>query len=164
MKRYRLLAPLIIVLLCFATGVVFAQDATAQPSAARPPLVPCVAGQNAPCVQNVTQASDLVGTWRSYIRDVSGLHFGFTIYKADGSVAVSSDPQKAPTVIGSISFANGTATFTTRTTGLAASNCVNPGDYDIRLIRMGDQPIALTYHMLDQSTNDLCFGRVGGFV
>ena len=96
MKVY-LRAGLIALLLCLATGLVFAQDVTEQPSAVRPALVACVTGENIPCVQNVEQASDLVGTWRSYLHDSSGIHFGFTIYKADGSVAVTSDPQAAPT-------------------------------------------------------------------
>ncbi|MEO8395537.1 MAG: hypothetical protein ABI700_21260 [Chloroflexota bacterium] len=161
MMKHYLRAGLIAFLLCIATGLVFAQDATEQPSTARPALVPCVDGDNTPCVQNVEQASDLVGTWRSYIRDSSGLHLGFTVYKTDGSIAITSDPQTAPTGIGTITFANEIATLTTSSTD--TTNCVNPGSYEIRLIRMGNQPVALTYHALNQATNDICFGRVGGF-
>ena len=162
MKSYRLSILVTLILLCLATGAVSAQDATEQPSAARPPLVPCVAGENVPCVQNVEQPGDLVGTWRSYLRDSSGIHFGYTIYKDDGSVAVASDSQAAPEGIGSVSFANGIATITA--TNNTLTNCVGNGSYEIRRISVGDQPVALTYHPTDPNSPDICFGRVGGFV
>src|SRR5690348_4232512 len=107
MRKHRFCTLLIVVLLCLATSPVFAQGGTQEPSAARPPLVPCVAGKNQPCVQNAEKVSDIVGTWRSYIRDSSGLQFGFTIYKDDGSIAITTGLEKQPTVIGSITFAKG---------------------------------------------------------
>lgn len=106
----------------------------------------------------------MVGTWRSYLRDSSGLQFGFTVYKDDGSIVVTSDTKKEPTVIGSITFAKGIATITTNANSAAATNCVGNGSYQVQMLRLGDQPVALTYHWYGQVTKDICFGRVGGFV
>jgi hypothetical protein len=164
MSRNRLFTLLITVLVCLAAGRVFARSGAEQPSPLRQPLVPCVADKNQPCVQNVEKIGDIVGVWRSYLRDSSGVQFGFTIYKDDGSVAVTSDLQKEPTVIGSITFANGIATITANSNTLTTANCVGPGSYQMRVLRMGNQSVALAYHSNEPMAKDICFGRVGGFI
>src|SRR6266496_6220697 len=112
MKFYRFGSVLIMFLLCLTFGLVSAQDATQEPSSARSELVPCLEGKKIPCVQNVDEVGTILGTWRSYIRDSNGIHFGFTVYKDDGSIAVIPDLQAEPTVIGSVTFAKGIATIT----------------------------------------------------
>lgn len=163
MKQYRLPVLLIIVMLCFATGPLSAQDATPQPSVARPALIPCVQGENIPCVQNVEEIATIVGTWRSYFRDNRGVHFGFTTFNQDGTVAVATNLQATPTLVGTITFTRGIANVTPDTNAAGVSNCVAAGPHEMRLLRMGDQPIAVTYHSV-LPTADVCFGRVGGYV
>ncbi|MEO8393974.1 MAG: hypothetical protein ABI700_13375, partial [Chloroflexota bacterium] len=78
MKLYRLLTLLMIVLLCFAAGLVFAQDATPEPApeATLPPqmetaLVPCGDGVTGPCEMIATSLTDIAGIWKQYLLDAN---------------------------------------------------------------------------------------------
>ena len=74
MKRYGLHVLTMVILLCLISGLVFAQDATAEPTAAAtlPPdmetaLVPCGDGVTGACDLIATKAEDIVGVWKQYL-------------------------------------------------------------------------------------------------
>src|SRR6266536_1295433 len=95
MKRLRLFGVTIMVLLCFTSVLVFAQDATSEPTAEAtlPPsmenaLVPCEAGVDKPCDLIATKAEDIVGVWKQYLggpRFNAPEGMAYIRYNADGT-------------------------------------------------------------------------------
>ena len=76
MKLTRLLSVIIIVLLCFTSVLVFAQDATQEPMTATTlsspnmenALVPCEAGVVKPCDMIATKPEDIAGVWKQFLQ------------------------------------------------------------------------------------------------
>src|ERR1041384_8155757 len=63
---------MMMIVFCMAAGLVFAQDATAEPTTGLPPemaysLVPCEADVTIPCDVIATKAEDIVGVWKQYL-------------------------------------------------------------------------------------------------
>jgi hypothetical protein len=155
MKRRTALTAIIAVLGAVAFG-------QAPAPAPRAPLVECKAGSDAACVVLATKPADLVGVWKQYagappFAAVGGM--GFIRYQADGAYAL------APTLEGTrnaaTAFASGRVTFagsrmTVKVDSAGApAECVT-GDFEVRVIRLGDRPVALHYTPI----KDSCPGRL----
>lgn len=139
-----------------ASAFVAAQDAPPPgPPAGRAPLVECVEDENVPCVTIVTDVSEIVGTWRRYFEGGTGM--AFTVYTETGDFGITVDPLVAPDIAGTIVFEDGLALIAAGEDSPAPPECVAPGTYELRLIRVGEQPVALTYFQID----DACLGRTG---
>src|SRR5687768_10954365 len=99
MKNYRLQAVMLIVLLCLTTGLVFAQDATVEPTTATslPPdmetaLVPCGDGVTGACDLIATSMEDVVGVWAQYLLfppDNTRGSKAYIRYNADGTLVMA---------------------------------------------------------------------------
>ncbi len=157
MKNFRLWQGVLLVLLCLTSRLVFAQDAP-EPTANRPPLVDCVEGETIPCSVIVDEVSDIAGVWRGYIE--AGSAMGFIVINNDGSFGTTRDPQAEPTLNGSITFTDGLAFVTANDDGSTPAECVTTGVYIMRLIRLGEQPLALTRRPQKQ---DNCAERAADF-
>ena len=99
MKKYRLhIFAMLIVLVCLASGMVLAQDATVEPTAPTLPadmenaLVPCAAGVTGPCDLIAAKPEDIVGVWKQYL---GGPRFNapggmaYIRYNADGTYVIA---------------------------------------------------------------------------
>jgi hypothetical protein len=132
-----------------------AQTAQASP----PPLVPCEdAAAGVPCVDIVTEVGDIVGMWRRYYQGASDM--AYTEFRADGTLSIVQELPGDDRVSGTVSFADGVAAFAANPDGPAPPACIEPGLYELRLIRVGEQPVALTFRLLNE---DACVPRVGDF-
>lgn len=150
---------LLVVLSLIPVGFTFAQDGPPpSPPSGRPALVECVDGEAVPCIEIVDDVSDIVGTWRRYFE--GGAAMGYTVYTEDGGFGISFDPQAEPNIAGTITFEDGLAMIAASEGGPAPAECIAPGTYEIRLIRVGEQPVALTYFQIGE---DNCTGRTGDF-
>jgi hypothetical protein len=146
------------IFLLSTSGLASAQDgAPSGPPAGRPPLVECVEGETSPCVEIVDEISDIVGVWRRYFQ--GGTAMAFTVYTDAGEFGITPDPQAEPNIAGTIIFEEGLALIAASEDSPAPPECIAPGTYEIRLLRVGEQPVALTYFQID----DACPGRIGDF-
>lgn len=169
MKLFRLRTILMIVVLVFTSGLVLAQDATLEPTAAAtlPPametaLVPCAANVTGPCDLIATSAEDIVGVWKQYLLDPffdapGGM--AYIRYNADGTynladtVENTTQPfQNYPS--GTFSF-DGDQFIIDPVVGVPAP-CDGPGIFQLRVLKYGDQPIALRYIPI----SDMCPPRL----
>jgi hypothetical protein len=157
MKRHSLHVLAMAILLCFASGLVFAQDATVEPTAPALPasmdtaLVPCAADATGPCDLIATKAEDIVGVWKQYL---GGPRFNapggmaYIRYNADGtyviadSIANTAQPT-APYPSGTFSFEG--AQFIIGPAVGAPPPCNIAPHYQLRVLKVGDQPVALRY-------------------
>jgi hypothetical protein len=132
--------------------------ATAQaPHASPPPLVPCEdAAEGMPCVHVVTDVSDIVGVWRRYFDGASSM--GFTEYLEDGTFTITSSLRADMHGLGTIGFEDGVAAIAASPSGTAPPECKEPGLYELRLVRVGARPVALTYTPMGA---DPCTPRAG---
>ena len=138
---------LMVVVLLIGAGSISAQDAPPSgPPLGRPPLVECVDGESIPCVEIVTQAEQLTGTWRRFVEHTAEV----LSMEVDENGAYTLDVRGEHDRVGSIAFDNGVALITTyqNETGIPPE-CITPGTYEIRRIRLGDQPVALTLLLVE---------------
>jgi hypothetical protein len=140
--------------------LVFSYGAAQAPRASPPPLVPCEdAAEGMPCVQIVTEVGDIVGMWRRYYQGAAAM--GFTEFRSDGTLTIAPDLQAEMHNTGTISFDDGVASIAASADGPAPPECITPGRYELRLIRVGEQPVALTFGPVDE--DDPCWFRAGDF-
>jgi predicted secreted protein len=137
-------------------GFLLSYAAAQAPQSSPPPLVPCEdAADGMPCVDIVTDVGDIVGMWRRYFAGATAM--GFTEYRGDGTFTIASSQADMHNT-GTISFEDGVAAIAASPGGTAPPACVAPGTYELRLIRIGEQPVALTYSLVGE---DECMPRVG---
>ena len=167
MKVNRLLALLMMVLTCFATVVVFAQDATTQPTpeATLPPnmetaLVPCGAGVTGPCEMIATSLDDIAGIWKQYLLDATwnapnGMAFQQMFpdgsYNIADTVEHTAQPfENYPTgTSGMLHFEGATLIMEADPHAPAPFN--NPAYFQVRVLKYGDQPVALHFYTLSDT-------------
>lgn len=125
-----------------------------QPQPDRPPLVECIGGEAIPCVEIVTQTSSIAGVWRHYYAGAELM--AITEYDEDGNGQTRLNPQSEPIPDHSLTFLDGLAYIAGVERPGVAQECVAPGVYEVRRIRLGDQPVALTFHRVE----DTCAGRI----
>src|SRR5664279_1776713 len=99
MKLYRLQIVMMIVLLCLASGLVVAQDATMEPTpvtALAPDLetalVPCGDSVTGPCDLIATSMEDVVGVWAEYLINPANTTPDSRVYirfNADGTFVIA---------------------------------------------------------------------------
>jgi hypothetical protein len=163
MKFHRFYTGVMIVLLCLTAGLVLAQDAApALPSDMELALVPCGDDVTGPCDLIATSAEDIVGVWKQYL---GGPRFNapdgmaYMRYNADGtwviadSIENTAQPQEGyPT--GTFSFDG--AQFIIGPAVDAPPPCDIPPHYQLRVLKYGDEPVALHYISID----DTCPNRL----
>jgi hypothetical protein len=167
MKFYR--AVIMIVLLSFTSVLVFAQDAAPEPTAPTPlapdmdyALVPCDAGVTGPCDLIATTPEDIAGVWKQYL---SGPRFNapdgmaYIRYFADGTYVIADTIENTaqPTEgypSGTFSFDG--AEFIIGPAAGAPAPCDVPPHYQLRVLKFGDNPVALRYVNL----SDMCPNRL----
>ncbi|MBA3867859.1 MAG: hypothetical protein H0X30_01755 [Anaerolineae bacterium] len=156
MSRIRLFGAVLMVLLCLTSAAVFAQDATAEPTAeAAPPPVPtdplmlCPADVTATTVCDIiaTKAEDMVGVWAVYF----GGKPAFLRFNADGTWVTgnTAESTSAASVEGypaGTSSIDADGVWTTLDTLLP--NCQS-GRYLVRVIMVGGQPVALNLALVE---------------
>jgi len=154
MKLYRLLAPLMIVLLCLTSGLVFAQVAVPEaPPEATPvipsqPLMPCPTQVSATtvCDMIATKAADMVGVWAVYFLGVPQ----FVRFNADGTWVYGHTAES--TSVATTDYPSGTSSFdadgnwVTLFTPLPTCQSAR---YRVRVIMVGGQPVALNLGPVD---------------
>ena len=160
MKTLRLYGVLIVVLLCLASGLVLAQDAsTAQEpvsSFALPTqgLMPCPAEVTAATVCDViaTQPEDIAGVWSLYFQSQPA----FIRFNLDGtwvlgnSVESTSDLGSA-NASGPYSFDDAgvfTSVFSAAPLDVVPQEC-QAGRYVLRVIKVGGEPVALNHAVIE---------------
>lgn len=149
-----------IIALISLLGLVISYAAAQAPQASPPPLVPCEeAAEGVPCVIVVTELSEVVGTWRRYYQGANAM--GFSEFRSDGTVTIGPDLQAGLQATATMSIENGVASIAANPGGPAPPECVTPGEYELRLIRLGDRPVALTFSLMAE--DDPCVFRVGDF-
>src|SRR4051812_184848 len=98
MKSFRLYTIILIVLVCLASGLVLAQDATVEPTTPVLPadmvnaLVPCAAGVTGPCDLIATKPEDIAGVWKQYLggpRFNAPNGMAYIRYNADGTYVIA---------------------------------------------------------------------------
>jgi hypothetical protein len=156
MKLYRLCTVMVIVLLCFTTGLVLAQEVTLEataevipPPIPTEPLMPCPSDVTAAtvCDMIATKAEDMVGVWSVYFNAEPA----FLRFNADGTWVTGNTAEStaAASVEG---FPAGTSSFdedgvwTTLFTPLP--ECQS-GRYRVRVILVGGQPVALNLALIE---------------
>jgi hypothetical protein len=136
-------------------GLVFSIAAAQAQRMSPPPLVPCdAAAEGMPCVEIVTEVGAIVGTWRRYISDATTM--GYTVYREDGTLSVLSILPGDGRPTGTIRFDGGVAAIAAMPDVPLPPECVTPGMYELRLIRFGEHPVALTFSRLSE---DRCVAR-----
>jgi hypothetical protein len=149
-----------IIALILLLGLVISYAAAQAPQSSPAPLVPCEeAAEGAPCVTIVTELSEVVGTWRRYYQGANAM--GYSEFRSDGTVTIGPDLQAGLQATATISIDDGVAAIAANPGGPAPPECVTPGRYEMRLIRVGDQPVALTFSLMAE--DDPCAFRVGDF-
>jgi hypothetical protein len=119
-------------------GLLFIGLSFAQTQAPRPPLVSCEAGKNTPCVVLASKPAD----------------------NSDGSYATADTPENTAAPYktfpyGTISFEGNRMTIDNRRAPANAPECAH-GVYEVRVIRLGDQPIGMNFNALE----DTCKSRL----
>lgn len=146
-----------VIKLASAQPPLLAQAAPPAPQAPRPPLVPCdEAAEGAPCVETVTDLAQIAGVWRRYFEGANSM--AYTTYHEDGTFAIRHSPHGEPYVTGRIALEDGLAAISANPDGPAPPPCVAPGSYELRLIRLGERPIALSHVLVGE---DACVMRAG---
>ncbi len=145
MKRLMLIALFFVAL----SGTLLAQD-----EAVLPLLVECTGEVGMPCIERVDETSDLIGIWRRSF--MGGSLVGTMDVADDGTFTLFEDPQmEVVHVTGSINFEDGLALVGADALPNVPAPCVAPGTYEVQLIRVGEQPVALIYRLIE----DACEGR-----
>jgi hypothetical protein len=138
-------------------GVVLSYAAAQAAPTGPPPLVPCEdAAAGSPCITIVTEVGDILGMWRRYYAGASSM--GFTEYRDDGTFTILTSLRAETHGVGTISFEGGVAAIAASASGTAPPECKAAALYELRLIRLGEQPVALGYSLVGE---DHCMPRVG---
>jgi hypothetical protein len=82
----------------------------------------------------------------------------YTQYLENGIFTITHSPAGEPYVTGRITFEDGLAAISANPDSPAPPPCIAPGYYQLRLIRLGEQPIALSHVLVGE---DGCPMRVG---
>jgi hypothetical protein len=139
----------------FVLSFAAAQDQHISP----PPLVPCdAAAEGMPCVEIVTEVGAIVGIWRRYTQNLTTM--GYAEYRDDGTVSILTFLPSDGRVTATIRFEDGVAAIAANPDGPAPRDCVAPGLYELRLIRFGEQPVALHF---SRRSEDRCSLRVNEY-
>jgi hypothetical protein len=158
MKKYRLQAVMLIVLLCITAGLVVAQDATVEPTTATslPPdmetaLVPCGDGVTGACDLIATSMEDVVGVWAQYLLfppDNTRGSKAYIRFNADGTLVMADSIENTAQPM------EGFPSTTYRFEGTrlifdpilsAPEPCNGAGIFQVRVLKYGDEPVALRY-------------------
>jgi hypothetical protein len=174
MKKIRFYGVLIVVLLSLASVLVFAQDtpvsvqqtAGALPTSMETALVPCTADTTGPCDIIATSAEDIVGIWKQYLgnpRFNAPDGMAYVRYNADGTYVLADTVENTaqtyePYPSGSYEFDE--LGFTISPAVAAPATCDTAPHYQVRVLKYGDQPVALRYIPLEET----CAGRLQDFV
>lgn len=170
MKHY-LRAGLIAFLLCIATGLVFAQDATQEPeplqavnmplpSPMETALVPCGAGVTGPCEMIATSLTDIAGIWKQYLLDANwdapnGMAFQQMFpdgsYNIADTLEHTAQPfENYPTgTSGMLHFEGDTLIMEADPHAPAPFN--NPAVFQVRVLKYGNQPVALHFFTISDT-------------
>jgi hypothetical protein len=169
MRNYRVHIVTMAILLFLTSGLAFAQEATVEPTAAAtlPPdmetaLVPCAEGVTGPCDLIATSPEDIAGVWKQYL---GGPRFNapdgmaYIRYNADGTYVIADSIENTAQPYGS--YPSGTfefdgAQFIIGPAVDAPPLCAAPPHYQLRVLKYGDQPVALHYVSID----DTCPARL----
>ena len=159
MNRIRLFAVTIVVLICLASVLVFAQDApaTQEPVSSFPlptkALMPCPAKVTAATICDViaTQPEDIVGVWSLYFQSEPA----FIRFNRDGTWVLSNSLEGTSLIAsasasGPYSFDDKgvfTSVFTGAPLSVVPQEC-QAGHYLLRLIKVGGQPVALNHALI----------------
>src|SRR5262249_5555135 len=114
-------------------------------------LVPCPTespsdGQAYPCDVVATQPADFAGIWIQYVvPPLTGV--AFIRYREDGSWVFAGTPEDTAAV--STSFDDGTVKFDDALATFTEAGGCPPGEYYLRVIQFGQQPVALSYTALN---------------
>jgi hypothetical protein len=171
MNRIRLFGVTIVVLLCLASVLVFAQDAP-EPVADMPlnpsmetSLVPCEDGVVKPCDLIATKAEDIAGVWKQYLQgpffNAPG-EVAYIRFNADGTLNLADSIEN--TVKPFKNYPTGTFKFegqkwstpTVLNDGVLAPCTLDTDAYQARVLMYGDQPVALRFVFI----SDGCVGRI----
>jgi hypothetical protein len=129
------------------------------PVGSPPPLVPCEdAAEGVPCVAIVTEMSEIAGVWRRFYQGANEM--AFSEFRVDGTFSIVQSLPSDGRVSGTVRFEGGVAAFTANPDGPAPPACKEPGMYELRLIRVGDQNVALSFSLMN---DDGCVLRVTDF-
>jgi hypothetical protein len=140
-------------------SLVLSFAAAQAPHSSPPPLVPCEdATEGTPCVEIVTDVSEIVGVWRRFYGGATDM--AYQEFRPDGTFSIVQSLPSDERVSGTVTFDGDVAAFAANPDGPAPPACIEPGLYELRLIRVGDQPIALSYSLMNE---DQCALRVADF-
>ena len=168
MKTFRLHTIILIVSICLTAGLVLAQDATPEATAATLPpnmetaLVPCTAESTGPCDLIATKAEDIVGVWKQYL---GGPRFNapggmaYIRYNADGTYVIADSVENTAQPYGvypSGTFSFDGGAFIIGPAADAPPPCDIAPRYQLRVLKYGDEPVALRYVRI----SDDCPGRL----
>jgi hypothetical protein len=139
--------------------LVLTSAAAQNPPTTLPPLVPCEgAEERTPCVETVSDIGEIVGVWRRYYQGATAM--AFTEFREDGTFSIVQELPGDDRVSGIVRFEEGVASFVANPDGPAPAECKAAGAYELRLVRVGEQPVVLSFHLLNE---DQCAPRVGDF-
>jgi hypothetical protein len=149
---YRLSSLLVIMLLCLASGLVFAQEIPPMEPPTQP-LVSCTEDAVAPCDMIATQSEDIVGIWTVYFNAEPA----FIRYNADGTWLIADTVEHTNAVsvegypYGTFSFDEEDVftSFDPNTPVEIMPDECREGRYLLRVIKVGGQPAALNKAVLD---------------
>jgi len=129
----------------------------------KPPLIPCAAGQNIPCVVLATKPDDVVGVWKQYSGNPAFASVGnmaFLRINLDGTFALGATIEG--TRASAMTLPHGTYRFEGSRMILSVQGippnmpeCAK-AIHEVRVLRLGNQPVALSYTMLE----DTCKPRI----
>lgn len=154
MKLYRICCAMIIVSLCLTSGVILAQEDPIKPPTL--PLVPCTDkkvddGHLYACDMFATKPEDIVGVWTVYFNSMPA----FIRYNVDGTWVMANTAARtdAATVAGypsgTFRFDEGVFTSLATITAAPLPEGCTAGRYLLRVIKVGDQPVALNHTLVE---------------
>lgn len=130
----------------------------------KPPLIPCAAGQNIPCVVLATKPDDVVGVWKQYTGNPAFAPVGnmaFLRINLDGTFALGTTVEgtrtpTAPFPYGTYRFEGSRMILSVQGVAATAMPECAKAVHEVRVLRLGTQPVALSYTMLE----DTCKPRI----
>jgi hypothetical protein len=123
-------------------------------------LVPCEAGVEKPCDLIATKAEDIAGVWKQYLggpRFNAPEGMAYIRYNADGTYVIADSEEN--TAKPYESYPSGAYHFDGAQfiiDPVKGSPCAGPGIFQLRVLKYGDDPVALRYVLI----SDPCTGRL----
>lgn len=164
MKTFRLFAVVVSIVLSLTVGLVLAQGVQVEilPSNMESALVPCADDVTGPCDLIATSADDIVGVWKQYLNNpILNAPGGvaYIRYNADGTYNIADSIENTAAPYGN--YPSGTFTFEGTQLTIAAipgapAPCDGPGVFQLRVLKYGDEPVALRYIPI----SDTCVPRL----